>query len=148
MIHLEIGSSESRDSHSQKPESLRQKSEPICHKRTGVFSLLFQEKKLLKKFQNFCFWGCKKAALSKYGKILLLYPEKSSEYADVDVSKLNGSVLPYPVRCPNKRRKGISDNLIFCVQTFWKFMRLRCGIHRSMYTDHRIGQLKIHFTLI
>ena len=80
-----------------------------------MFLLLFQEKKFFIKnnfrLRNFCFWGCKElATLSLYGTILLFYAEKSSDYADLDVSKLCGSVSPHPVRCSVKRGEGISHN--------------------------------------
>ena len=115
MIHLEVGSKRVQGLTQPKTcESLRQKSESICHKQTGMFLLLFQEKKFFIKnnfrLWNFCFWGCKEATLSLYGTILLFYVEKSSDYADVDVSKLCRSVLPHPVRCPVKRGEGISHN--------------------------------------
>ena len=71
-------------------------------KRTGVFMLLCYFK--ITNLWTFCFWGCKEAAL------LLNYTEKSSDYADADVSKLCGSISLHPVRCPVKRGKDISHN--------------------------------------
>ena len=45
---------------------------------------------------NFCFWGCKEAALSLIWHIFLCFVEKSSDYVDAGISKLSGSVSPYP----------------------------------------------------
>ena len=70
--------------------------------------------------RNFCLWGCKEAALLLIWHNCLFYVEKCCNYADADVSKVCRSVSPNPVRCPVKRVKDISYNLIvfeiFCVQ--------------------------------
>ena len=63
VIHLEKGSSESRDSHSIRSKAWRLE---IRHKRTGIF-VAFSEKNVFKitnLFGVFAFGSCKEAALS------------------------------------------------------------------------------------
>ena len=57
---------------------------------------------------NACFWCCKEALLSLTWHNFSGARGKSPDYAEADVSKLCGSVLPHPLGCPVKRGKDIS----------------------------------------
>ena len=75
----------------------------IGHERNGVFSSLFLEKnysRIINLFRIFAFGVIKQLLYHQYGTIFLFYADKSSDYAEDVVTKVCGSALSHPVRCP------------------------------------------------
>ena len=46
----------------------------------------------------------------RYRAQFLFYADKSSDYADADVSRLCGSISPHPVRCPVNNNNNNNNN--------------------------------------
>ena len=84
--------------------------------------------------RNFCFWGCKEAALSLMWHNFLFYVEKYSDNADADVSKECCSVSPNAVRCPVKRGKDISyDRSCNIFASRWMHVGLNLCVLSEIY---------------